>query len=189
MIRQAHPSVFAQLIQAPLQGGLLVFDRLEHGGDHPQLSMHPRADDHPLAASVGSQRAHKGRVAPVPQGDILLQGQDRVLLDRDRLPGESRFFHPQVHGFHQAHICRDVIAGLQENDIARDQVARRGGSTVPVSQDMRLRSRQFLERRQGFLGLALLDDPQDGIQHHDRQDGCRLDVIAQQGGDEGGSDQ
>ena len=45
------------------------------------------------------------------------------------------------------------------------------------------------QRLQRLLGPALLHQPQDGVEDHDGQDGGRLDIVAQQGGNDRGHDQ
>ena len=60
----------------------------------------------------------------VAQRDILFQFPGGVLLGGLRFAGQRGFFDLEIDGFEQAHIRRDMIASLQEDNIAGHQFAR-----------------------------------------------------------------
>ena len=151
----------AQFIQPALERSFFRFDALQHGGDQTQLGVHAGAGDHAAPAPVGDRGAHEGSILPVAQRGVAVQLDGGVLLHRQRFTGERGLFDPHVDGFQQAHIRRDKVARFEVDDVARHQFARRDADPLPIAQDLRFRGGHFLERRQGFLGAAFLDDPQD----------------------------
>jgi hypothetical protein len=110
-------------------------------------------------------------------------------VDRQRLAGQRGLLDPQVDRLEQAQVGRDVVAGLQEDDVARHQLGGRDGDAVAVAQGLGVRRGQLLQGSQGLLGPLLLDDAEHRVEHDDRHDRGRLDVIAEQGRDQRGRDQ
>ncbi len=184
-----RPQDLAELIELALERRRLLGEGLNHRGDQADLGQHTGADDDAAAAAVGDQRPHEGGVALIADGNVFRQHGAGVLLGGVRFAGEGGFLDAQVDGFHQAQIGRDVIAGLEQDDIAGHQLARRNPGAVAVAHDLRLRSRQAPQGRQGFLGAPLLDDPQDGIEDDDRQDRPALQIVPQRHRHDGRPDQ
>ena len=85
--QRGDAQAFAQLVETALEGGFLVFDGLQHGGDQPKLGAHARIDDDAVPAPVGDEGAHKGGVLAVAQRDILGQFERGVFLHRQRFAG------------------------------------------------------------------------------------------------------
>ena len=188
--RQGRPAErLAELIQAALQGGLLVLHRLQHFGDQADLGAHAGADHHAAPASIGNHRAHKGGILAVAQWDICLQVDVGILLHRHRFSRQGGLFDVQVDRFQQAEIGRDKVASLDQDDIAGHQLGRWHRLAVAVAQHLRFRGGQLLQRRQRLFGAPLLHNAQHGVQHHNDQDrGCLL-VIAQHCRNERGNHQ
>ena len=141
-----------ELVKAFLQGCFFLFDRLQHGGDQPQLSEHAGADDHAFTAPIGNDCAHEGGVLAVTQARSRLPWtREAFFCTGTDSPVRAASSTRRLTGFDQAYICRDEIAGFQEHNISRHQAAGGHGDTVAIPQNLRFGSSHFLKRCQGFF--------------------------------------
>ncbi len=170
----------AELIQPPLQRGFFFFNRLQHGGDQPQLGEHACAGDHAHAAAVSDHSAAEGGVLAVAKGGGIIHHRSGILLHRNGLTRERGFLHLEVDRFQQAHIGRNEVAGFQEDDVAWHQLAGGNRNTMPVPQRLSLRRSHLFKRFQLLLGFTFLHNAHDGVQHHNGHNGNRVDGLSQQ---------
>ena len=120
------PSTLPRCSSFFCSGRALVLERLDHLRDQADLRVHARAGDEALAAPVGDQRAHEGRVPAVAQRDLLVEHDRRVLLDGHRFAGERGLLDLQVEALEQAHVRGNVVAGFEQDDVAADDLAAAG---------------------------------------------------------------
>ena len=178
--RQAVPSDLAEMLELLLERGAFVLEGLDHLGDEADLGVHARAGHEALAATVGDQRAHERRVPAIAQGNVVVKHHRRVLVHRHRFPGERCFFDLEVEALEQADVRRHVVPGLEQDDVTDDDFAAADGDLPAVADHLRAGRGHFLQGRERLLGLRLLDDADDRIQHHDHHDGDGVDPFAKQ---------
>ena len=172
-----------------MQGGGLLFIRLDHLGDEADLGLHSGGGDDACPASIGDGGAHKGAVHPVAQHRVFVQDGVGLFLHRHRLPGQGSLVDAQVDRLDQPQVGGDVVAGLQEDHIAGDQFAGRDGDAMSVSEDPRLGGSHLAQGGQGLLRPPLLDRPQDGVEDDDGQDSPCLFDLPQGEGDQSSADE
>jgi hypothetical protein len=67
----------------------------------------------------------------------------------------------------------------EEQDVAAHDVGRGHVERASAAQHLRVRRRQPRERRDGALGLVLLEEADDGVDDEDRQDGRAVEPLAE----------
>src|SRR5512140_1875359 len=82
-----------------------------------------------------------------------------------------------------------MVAGFEENNIARYQVVGGDGLVFPIAQDVGFGSGEFLQSSEGGFRPTFLHDTQNGIQNDDGHDGGGIDPLTEEGGDDGSHDQ
>ena len=75
--------------------------------------------------------------------------------------------------FDEAAIGRDGVAGVEHDDVARDELDGRYLGQLAVAQHPREGRHHRLQRLSGLLGSVFLDEADPGIEHHDTQDADR----------------
>ena len=123
-----------------------------------------------------------------PSGASAATGVD-VLGHREALAGEGRLVDLERRGGDDPAVRGDEVAGLEGDDVARDQLLRRHLDELAVPPHARLDDHHLLERRDGGRRLALLVQAEVGVEdrEQDQQDpgGDLLDrVDAQDAGDQ-----
>jgi len=73
----------------------------------------------------------------------------------------------------------DRLARFQQDDVARNDLARRNLDRLAGAAHPDRRHGQPPQRRHGPLGAVLLEEPQNGEQHHDGENGGGFDELAQ----------
>jgi hypothetical protein len=103
--------------------------------------------------------------------------------------GQRRLLDAQAGAFQQADICRDGVARLQQDDVARHE--RAGGHFLqrPAPADADHGHGELLQRRHGPFGAVLLDEAEDRKEHHDGEDGRGLGALSEEGREDSGGDQ
>ena len=189
----------AQLIQLPLQGGLLLSGGSQSAGDPAHFGVHAGGGDHRLTTTEDHGRAHVAHIFTVAQGYIvrLLLATQRLqdLVDGNGLAGEGGFL--DLHGsvFDDAAVRRDSVTGLQDHHIAGYQLAGGQHRQFSVPQHLAGGGGHGLQGLNGGLGLAFLENAQDGVEQHHRQNDqdLRPFILAGkhtgQGADAGGDQQ
>jgi hypothetical protein len=162
-----------------------------HVGQHriDAADLGGRAGGHHQAGglAVADQRAGIGHAAAVAQRRI---GGDRVavLVHRHRFAGERRFIDAQVLHLQQPQVGRHAVARSQQHQIAGHQVGGIDVLAPAVAQHHRMRRQHRADRVQRRLGLALLDEADDGVDHHRGQQHAGVDPVAQHRGDGRGAE-
>ena len=110
-------------------GVLFVLEGLDHLRDEADLRVHARAGDEALAATVGDQRAHEGRVAAVAQRNLLVEHHAGVLFDRHRFAGERGFLDLEVEALEQAHVRRHDSCPASSRTMSPPTISRPGTVT------------------------------------------------------------
>ena len=94
--------------------------------------------------------------------------------DRHAFAGQRRFVGLQVGLLDDAGIGRDLVAGLDQHDVAGHDVVGGDPLALAVAHHGRFRRGQRHQRAHRFLGARFLDEAEQGVQHDDRQDDDRL---------------
>ena len=183
------PEDLAQMLQFLLERGVLRFVGLEHLGDQADLGVHPGPRHQPLPSPVGNQGAHENGVLPVAQRDVLVEHDRRVLFDRHRFPRQGRLFDLQVHAFDQPHVRRDIVAGLQNDDVSDNELPGGNRLLLPVPDHLHVGCGHLLEGGDRLLGLRFLDNADDRVQRNDGGNGDGIDIFPQKERDDRRDDQ
>ena len=115
-----------QLVELARERRLLLLDAAQHPGDLADLGRHAgRGDDH-LAAAARHGRVHVGHVEAVAERDVVARHRVDRLQHRRALAGQRRLLDLERRGDEQAPVGRDLVAGLEGDDVARARAPRRG---------------------------------------------------------------
>ena len=95
----------------------------------------------------------------------------------------------QVGAFDQPEVGGNIAAGVNEDDVAGDQVFRVDLPNFAVASDQCARRCQLLEGGDCFFRLVLLNHADSGVQKNDQQDDCGVGVFADKQRDDRGSQQ
>ena len=90
----------------------------------------------------------------------------------------------QPLGLHDAQIGDDLVTRLQGYDIARYDVGGIDGQASAVADDHGPGRQHLTDGGQGIFGLALLDEADQGVDHHHPDDHRRVDPVLQGEGDQ-----
>jgi hypothetical protein len=112
----------------------------------------------------------------------------RKFLDRYGFAGKDCLFHPQTDCIHQAQVCWNLVAGFQEDDIARNHVRAVDADPSTVAKDRRARGKQLADGAHCSFGAALLDEPDRRIRNDDGEDHRRVGHMPQRRGYGGGAE-
>ena len=85
----------------------------------------PSTSEDSLSSSVYHGGAHVDHVLSVAQGNVLLSAQGKKLgglIDRNGLAGEGGLLDLHAGAFNDPAVGRNRISGLQDYDIAGDQI-------------------------------------------------------------------
>ena len=154
----------------------------DHAVDAPEFGVGPGGHHHADATPGGDQRAGKRHAAAVTDAGI---GRHRVavLVGWDRLAGEGGLFDAQVGGLDQAQVGRHAVAGAQAHDVARDQGVGVDRVPAPVAAHLRVQRQHLADALERLLGLAFLDEADDGVDDDHAEDHAGVDPVTEYGGD------
>ena len=138
----------------------------------------------PEATSV-PEKAMPSRSPTVAFSDTGVRG----LVDGDRLAGERRLFRPQVLHVDQAKVRRDLVAGLEQHDVARDQLVRWDQASLAAAHGPGLCRQHVADRVQGLLGFPFLNEAEQRVKEHYPQNDRRVEPQADHQLDEAGAQQ
>ncbi len=137
------------------------------------LGVHARRGHDDLAPATGHRRVHVRHAGPVAQRDIVAGHRRDRLRGRKALAGECGLLDLQRGGDRDSSVGGHAVAGLDQHDVPRHDL--RGvdldGLAVPPYPGHRLH--HLRQRRDALLGLGLLPQPDDSVEHgqsgeHDR---------------------
>ncbi|OPY04920.1 MAG: hypothetical protein A4E66_02521 [Syntrophus sp. PtaB.Bin001] len=175
----------AELGDLPEQGGLQFLGGGDEFGYPPHLRSVTNGHHDTYSLAVGNQGRTIGHVLPVRQDRIVGQGLV-ILLDGHGLSGERRFVDLQVAGRNQAHIGRDLVPGLQQDDVARHHLGRRNPLLLAGTEDRSLRDHGPGKGLHRLYGFGLLKETDCGIDEHDPEDHPGIHPFLKEKGDQGG---
>ena len=183
-----HRQDLAELPHLPRERGLQGLHLGDHAVDAAELGIGAGGDDHAGAAPGGDQRAGVGHAEAV--ADAGVRG-DRVgvLVRWHRLAGQRRLLDAQVDGLDQAQVGRYAVARAQAHDVARHQVVGLDLGPLTVAPGMGMHREHLADAGERLLGLALLDEADDGVDDHHAEDDAGVDPVAEGGGDRRGAEQ
>ena len=124
-----------------------------------------------VAGPAGHLRVHEGQVHAVAQGRVGSHWLD-LLGHRGALAGEGRFVDLQGGGADEPSVRGDEVAGLDHDDVARDQLLHGHLSDGAVAEHAGLDDHHALEGGDARLRLAFLVQTHEGIEERqaDEQD-------------------
>ena len=128
-----------QRVQLLLQRSLARLGVGEHVGDVADLGVHARGRHDQLTTAASDRRVHVRHTGAVAQRDVLAGHRVGRLADRQALPGQRGFLDLQRRRQDHPAIGGHPVAGLDQHDIARNQLRRRR-SRSPTPRDVRGRS-------------------------------------------------
>ena len=85
----------------------------------------------------------------------------------------------QVLSLEEPQVRRNLVAGLEEHDVPRDELIRGKHARLAAAHSPGLGGKHVADRIQRLLGPALLDEPQEPVENDDREDDRRVDPQAQ----------
>jgi len=89
----------------------------------------------------------------------------------------------ELRDLDQAQVCRDLVAGFQQHDVARHQRAGRHHLHLAAAQHGGVRRCQLAQRRHGLVGAPGLHKTNERVEHHDHQDDHGVGGFSHQPGD------
>ena len=110
-----------------------------------------------------------------------------VLVHGDGFAGQSRFVHLELRGVDEAQVGWNLVARLQQHDVARHQHMRWHLLYLPGTQHRGLRFREALQGGQCLIGAPRLHQPNGGVEQHDHHNHQRVHQVAHHTGDDGSS--
>ena len=159
-----------QLVELARERRLLLLDLAQHPRDPTHLGRHPRRRDHHLAPTPRHGRVHVGHVETVPEGHLATGHRLDRLQDRSALTRQRRLLDLQRRGHEQTTVRRDLVARLEDDDVARHELLRRDVHKLAVTPRMSPDDEHLLERGDTLGRLALLVQAQHRIQHGQAED-------------------
>ena len=120
-----------------LKGRRRLFCHLRQACDLAEFRAHPCRNDE--AAGTAGHDARAGEQAIAAVQEVGLGRWQRVAAHRVRFAGHRGVIDCQCEGLDDAAVCRDAVARLQRDDVARHQLLGRKarGDTVAHRRDFR----------------------------------------------------
>ena len=109
--------------------------------------------------------------------------------DGQRLPRQRRLVQLQPLGRDHVAVRRDAVTLAQDNEIAGNDLCCRDLSLAPVPDHEGCRQDRAPQREHRAFGACFLQQPEQGVQEHDRRDHGRLEPFSDEKGDRGSRDQ
>ena len=151
----------------------LLLRGFEQACDAADLGRHAGRDDHRPAAAVGGDRAGEQHVAAVAEANIRVDGL-RLLRHRHALPGQGCLVSLQVCAFDDAGVGGDLVPGLDQHEVAGNDIVGRDPLALAVADHGGLGRGKGHQCPHRLLGPRLLDIAEQGVQHDDRENDDRL---------------
>ena len=178
--RQGPP----QPLQPALERGLFVSHPGGHFTDPADFRPHAGGDHHRLAPTRRDGRGAVDHGPPLGERGVVRQRRGRVLLHRGRFTGECGLHGLQLRGGAEPGVSRDGLAGLNGDQVARNQLLRRQVEELSLPLHP---CPVHLEGQQPFHGAAgapFRGEADGGIQGQHGEDGPGVTCVA---GGEGNS--
>ena len=150
-----------------MSGDFSCVDPAEHPGDVADLARHPGGRHHHLASAPRDLRVHVRHVDAVAEWDVLAGHGVQALGHRRALTGEPGLFDLQCRGDQDPTVRRHLVARLEADDVAGNQLLGRDLEPLTVTADVRRHDQHLPEGGDALRGLAFLVQPHEGVD--DRQ--------------------
>ena len=172
-----------------LRGRLALLGLIHQRGDLAQLRVHAGAGDQHRGPAIGDQGAGEDHVLLVAQGHLA--GGDGLggLLHALALSGEGAFVDLQGEILQDAPVGHDHVAGLQQDDIAGDDLRRGNLELGAAPQHLGVGRGHGLEALQGFFRLDILHRAQHRVENQHGEDDDGAFHVARQRRNHGGDHQ
>ena len=112
-----------------------------------------------------------------------------VLAHRKGFAGHDGFVELEIFRFQYNSICRNEIAGSQQDDIARHEAIDRLGHRLSIAKNVRTNRDRVAKGFRRLLGAILLHDIECHGDRENRDDDEETSKIPAEAGDRGGRDQ
>ena len=154
--------------------------RLRRGSeprDFPELGLRARRRDDCPRSADGDPRAGVQHRATFRERGF---GTDGVcsLFHRSGFTGQQRLVDRQTLGVDDTRVRGHAVSVVDDDKVARNELRRRHDSLSSVADDVRRELASPTQREQRSLRAGLLNEPQDGVEHHDRADNGALEELA-----------
>jgi hypothetical protein len=106
-----------------------------------------------------------------------------VLLRGLGLTGERRLLDTEVGGLDQAYIGGHPVAGLQAHHVPGHQLLGIDPGPAPVPAHLRVEGEHLPDPLERLVGLALLHEADQRVDHDHAEDHARVDPMAEKRGD------
>ena len=142
----------------------------EHVRDVTDLCRHAGRGDDQVAGASRHVRVHVDHVGPVAERRVGLGHRLHTLRHRQALAGQRRLVHFEGCRPQQAAVGRHDVAGLDRDDVARDELLGRDLDEVAAAPHLRLDDHHLLQGRDGGGRLALLVEAEDGVEQRQEEE-------------------
>jgi hypothetical protein len=164
----------AEIVEALFEGRALLLDvgeQLAHAAD---LGVAPGGHDHAPRVAVHRGGAREDHVGPVAHGALFGHDEVGALLHRGALARELALHGAQLRRGHQPQVGGHLVARLEHHEVARHELHGVDLHHGPAPAHLAARGGELEQRVEGLLGLALLVEPDERVDHHDGQDRERV---------------
>ena len=154
--------------------------------DAAQLGALRRGHDQAAPRPGPHQAAGVEHVGAVGHPDGGLEHRVR-LADGRGLPGQAGLVDEELGRVDDAEVGGHLLARLQRDEVAADQVLGRDGAVLPGTHDAGLAPDHRPQAVEGGEGLRLLDEADQRVDQDHAQDDRGVDVLTEQQRRQGGS--
>jgi len=141
---------------------------------------------HDDAAARAGAHGHAGKchVDSVAEHGVRRQGGGGF-FDGHGFAGERRFLDFQVAGGEQPQVCGNFVAGVEQNNVASNQISRVDFHLFSVADDLRFQGEHFFDVFQRPFRLVFLEETDEGIYQCHQQYHCGVEIVLQHRRDQG----
>ena len=159
----------AGAVELLLQRRRLLLGGFEQPRDAADFRCHPGCHHHGTAAAIGGDRAGEQHIAAIAEPGVAFDWSE-LFRHRHALAGQRRLVGLQVRHLDEAGIRRNLVTGLDQDNVAGDDVMGRDALPIAIADDRGLRRSQRHQRADRFLRAGLLDEPEHGVEYDDSHD-------------------
>ena len=149
----------------------------EHVGDPAQFRVHARVRYHGFAVTRQNDGGGVHHVFAFRQRRVGFEQRRRVFFARQGFARERALLYGKRHAFDQSAVRRHAVAGAQQQNVARHELRGRYLLRFSAAQHGRLLRREPPQFFDLMLGAAFLHHAHHRVEHDDRQNDDRFQVI------------
>ena len=164
-------NLLRQNVEFLLQRTLLFLCRLRQLGDAAELGLHADLGDDGPRGAARHARSLKDQVRDLKTGNVFLQHRVVTLAHGVRFAVQRRLVDLQVAAGNQPRIGGNLVALLNEHDVARHKVFGQNLYLVAVTHDARIRWQHFLQGFARLAGSEFLNKTENAVDDVDEPDG------------------